>query len=514
MKLSFILFIPIILFLSISCNESNKTTNDRNEPTIIQENTKILKSISNPDSLRDIAKQQDEQISQKHSDSVLAEYRKEVAYILYYQSNFRLAKEYFSKSEESYKKAKMPLQANQMLANKAVINDITGNYKEAIAIYVELVDYFKQENDSVSWASALGNIGAVYEEMGLADKAIYYDKLSLSLNLIMHDTIKAANKYNNIGVAFSELKNEPDSAIYYYVKAYEMFKNEKQMLGVAQVGNNLAMQYMMAGNFNLAKKHLKEAELVLDTLINLQDKGTNQRYYGELYYAQHNNRKAVEYFKKAMNVFKKTDDKKSLMETGKLLSDVYIEMGDYFQAIHMMQYSSGLKDTLMNIENTRIIVDMESKYQLNEKNNTIEILQLKEVLSKKQLKIQLVIISLLIIVFTLFIITFYVSVQKNKLKEKELRLELQNYILRIDKLQIAVDEKGNNSKTTEDKLKQFDLTSREIEVLNFIAQGYKNSEISEKLFISQNTIKAHIKSIYTKLDVRNRVEAVKRVNIF
>ena len=60
---------------------------------------------------------------------------------------------------------------------------------------------------------------------------------------------------------------------------------------------------------------------------------------------------------------------------------------------------------------------------------------------------------------------------------------------------------------------EFDLTEREKEVLRMIAYGYKNSEIGEKLFVSENTIKTHIKNIYIKLDVKNRVEALKRVKM-
>jgi ATP/maltotriose-dependent transcriptional regulator MalT len=513
MKQKLVLYFTIIIFLFISCNESSKTTDDKNEPTIIQKNIEILKNISQSDSLLYFTKQQDEQLQLLHSDSLLAEFRKEVGYIFYQRANFNIAKDYFIKSEESYRKANMPLQANQMLANRAVINDVTGNYKEAITIYLKVVDYFKEQDDSISWASALGNIGAVYEEMGMADKAIYYDKLSLDINLVMHDTLRAATKYNNIGVAFSELKNIPDSAVYYYTKAYKIYKNKGHALYSALVGNNLAMQHIMLNEFTLAKSYLEKAEPVFDSLGNLDEKATTLRYYGELYLAQGDKQKAVDCFEKAIDIYKNLDSKKSLMETGILLSNVYISTESYAKAAQMMQYANTLKDSLMNVDNKKIIADMESKYQLNEKNSTIEILQLKEVLSKKQLKIQLVIIGLLIIVFTLLVLTYYFSIQKNKLKEKELRLELQNYILRIDKLQIEVDEKGNESKTTEEKLKQFELSDRETEVLKFIAQGYKNSEIAEKLFVSQNTIKTHIKNIYVKLDVRNRVEALKRVDI-
>jgi LuxR family maltose regulon positive regulatory protein len=54
------------------------------------------------------------------------------------------------------------------------------------------------------------------------------------------------------------------------------------------------------------------------------------------------------------------------------------------------------------------------------------------------------------------------------------------------------------------------LSGRELEVLRFIAAGLSNPEIAEQLYVSVNTIKAHAKSIYRKLDVHNRTQAVNR----
>ena len=51
------------------------------------------------------------------------------------------------------------------------------------------------------------------------------------------------------------------------------------------------------------------------------------------------------------------------------------------------------------------------------------------------------------------------------------------------------------------------LTNRELEVLNLIIQGYTNNEIADKLTITKHTTKAHIASIYQKLEVSNRVQA-------
>ena len=52
------------------------------------------------------------------------------------------------------------------------------------------------------------------------------------------------------------------------------------------------------------------------------------------------------------------------------------------------------------------------------------------------------------------------------------------------------------------------LTERELELLHLLAGGLSNKIIAEKLFISENTVKYHIKNILQKFGVQNRTEAV------
>lgn len=52
------------------------------------------------------------------------------------------------------------------------------------------------------------------------------------------------------------------------------------------------------------------------------------------------------------------------------------------------------------------------------------------------------------------------------------------------------------------------LTSREKEVLELVAQGANNNEIAEKLFVREVTVKTHLNSIFKKLNVTNRTQAV------
>ncbi len=52
------------------------------------------------------------------------------------------------------------------------------------------------------------------------------------------------------------------------------------------------------------------------------------------------------------------------------------------------------------------------------------------------------------------------------------------------------------------------LTEREIEVLKLVARGMNNRDIAKELFISENTVKNHVRNILEKLQIHSRMEAV------
>ena len=53
-----------------------------------------------------------------------------------------------------------------------------------------------------------------------------------------------------------------------------------------------------------------------------------------------------------------------------------------------------------------------------------------------------------------------------------------------------------------------ELSERELQVLQYMASGRSNKEIGQVLYISENTVKAHVKSILAKLDAMGRTEAI------
>lgn len=57
------------------------------------------------------------------------------------------------------------------------------------------------------------------------------------------------------------------------------------------------------------------------------------------------------------------------------------------------------------------------------------------------------------------------------------------------------------------------ITLREKEVLYFLSKGMTYKEISEKMEVSSETVKKHLRNIYRKLKVQNKIEALNKVKL-
>ena len=71
-----------------------------------------------------------------------------------------------------------------------------------------------------------------------------------------------------------------------------------------------------------------------------------------------------------------------------------------------------------------------------------------------------------------------------------------------------IDEFKQMSRPERDHASGLRLTDRELEVLRLVAKGMNNREIAKELFISDNTVKNHVRNILEKLQLHSRMEAV------
>lgn len=74
----------------------------------------------------------------------------------------------------------------------------------------------------------------------------------------------------------------------------------------------------------------------------------------------------------------------------------------------------------------------------------------------------------------------------------------------VSKLVINNENKEENNK--DDILQEYDLSEREKEVVKLISRGLSNKEIAREIFLSEGTVKNHITSILSKMDLKHRTQ--------
>ena len=212
--------------------------------------------------------------------------------------------------------------------------------------------------------------------------------------------------------------------------------------------------------------------------------------------------KKMELFNK-MNLFEKRD---TAFKEGLLLAKKYnkvkYEMYLYQVMRNIFQENEDYKNAFFTQKKYDSIVKY---YNATDANGKLELAEKKLEDENRQLKAQNekyidyilygVIVSLLLLLF--FAVRLYQSnMAKRILVEKE-NTRIHN---EIERLTQALDEKGNATLN----LSNYNLTDRQKEIIELIRSGLTNKEIATKLFISENTVKYHLKIIYEILDVEHR----------
>lgn len=102
-----------------------------------------------------------------------------------------------------------------------------------------------------------------------------------------------------------------------------------------------------------------------------------------------------------------------------------------------------------------------------------------------------------VLLLVLFSVTFKLYQSK---KEKNRLIAQENDRIRAELKRLVLAQK----KEAPLRLSDYELTLRQLDIINLVKQGKTNKEIGQELFISENTVKYHLKTIYTILGIANR----------
>ena len=427
------------------------------------------------------------------------------------------------------------------------------NYSQSVMYHKRALSYLEQTTDTLDITKCLNSLGSTYRKLNLETEAFQSHFRALKLAEARHDKKGMTIALNGVGNVFLNTE-QYDRALRYFKKALEIKPqkkgyNEYNEYGLANIGEAFlgAKQYDSAYYYFdkalvLSVKNKKRVSpFIKHTLLGLlyQKKGEYQKsisYYnkaipGLIKY------KNTRYLSKALiniginqvKLKRYSEGKKNItkgLEKAKLIKSkenislgyqalvaYYSQTKNYKEALIAHNNAKIYHDSIINITSQRSMINMQVAQETEKKDQQIKKLALEKKQSKEKADsifkrfVMVAIFSLFSI--ALIAVLFFLYRKNTDLELQQKKDEIHNYILKISEL-----KDRNNDRTSEDilhKFKEFDLSKREIEVLKHISNGLKNEEISKQMFVSNNTIKTHITHIYSKLDVKNRIQAVQKI---
>ena len=171
------------------------------------------------------------------------------------------------------------------------------------------------------------------------------------------------------------------------------------------------------------------------------------------------------------------------------IADFYYKMGDY-----------------KNAYETRVIVnELATKYDALNISGKLLILEKDLINRRKDSEIKYerkILILFIIITFILsaLLITLFLLYHSNKKNKRLIKIDNENLRAELEKISKLNSESNKKHIDYND----FDLTPRQKQIIKLVGQGKSNKEIGSELYISENTVKYHLKIIYNILNIHDR----------
>lgn len=176
------------------------------------------------------------------------------------------------------------------------------------------------------------------------------------------------------------------------------------------------------------------------------------------------------------------------------LTKYYVDNEDYKNALKFQKKVNEARTNYNHVNQTGKLNILEK--ELLQKRKNIEIA------FEKKISYILVLLSIVLIAFIFVLAKLQITN-----KQKSILMQRENSRMRIDleNLTKELDEQGDEKLHIQD----YNLTPRQIDIIHYIKEGKTNKEIGASLFISENTVKYHLKIIYNVLGITNRWELKK-----
>ncbi|OFY16400.1 MAG: hypothetical protein A2X11_15375 [Bacteroidetes bacterium GWE2_42_24] len=345
-----------------------------------------------------------------------------------------------------------------------------GNYDKAIENYYKALKIKEEKNDRLGVAGSYNNIAAIYFAQNSFPKAEELFRAAYIIHKEAGNKAGIAQLLNNLGEVQRSLK-QYDSALKLYDAAIRINELMNNQLWTAINYQNKGETFMLKGdydnalqNFNIALKFYRLTDNK-NYLTNLNNSLGN-------YYLKKNDRiLAKKYFTEALNDARNYHYPAEMKNAALGLSVISESEGDYRGALMLFKLYNAQSDTLLGVEMNRQMAEIQTRYELEKKENEITIQKEQINLLEKNEKINAIVLQAGLAALVFLVIIAYLLYSRQKSRSHA---------------QINLADKNQEILKTRQALMEADLKNRDQEklILNQELQQKNNHLINMALSLA------------------------------
>jgi len=273
------------------------------------------------------------------------------------------------------------------LYHMGTMNYYLGNYKESLIAYQRVLSIFRNNKDTKGVANLLHSMAHIQRKLKQHEKAIKNYKESIAIKEKLNNLTGLSMSTESLGNTYGELK-QYNQAEFYLLKALDIVKKQERSYGIASVTENLGNLYGRMGNYQKSLKYHLESLEIREELPSKKNLTTSLTKVGYLYNKIGKSNLAENYLKKSLNIAKENGFKPVLEQNYKALSEFYVEKQDYKKAFQYQKLYTDIKDSILNVENNKQLLELQTKYESTQKDQEITLLTKENEIKEKEVQRQ------------------------------------------------------------------------------------------------------------------------------
>jgi len=310
------------------------------------------------------------------------------------------------------------------LSNLALVQYLKGNYDKSTQYHIEAIKIFSDNQMYKELSNEYGEFGYQLKRRNLI-RAITYMQIAIK-TADEHSVPKKfkSKLYDNYGV-LKEMQNDADSAIYFYKKALEIKKTNKDSVGIPYSLNKIAVLKASQDKFSEAFGYLNLSDSYRDKEFGNFGRMENLSFRADFLKMQKRTDEAIYAYEKAIKMAEEIDYAYMVLYCYKNLTELYKQKNQFEKALLYHQKYTTYKDSINNSETDAKVAQLEIAFETEQKDKLLAQNQF-EIKSKTQQLTFLLITLVLLIAIIIGVYKFQQQRRKRVIQELEYKNQIQN----------------------------------------------------------------------------------------